>query len=221
MSDNFSQNLKELIRLADNNKTRVAKALRVKPPYISMLSRGKKTPSEALTQLVKVTLDDVRAGRSVLPPAKESPKSNARFADLAAYGFRQIPVISWTRAGEARSYEDLAHQIDSMTVSDTKDENAFALIVEGDSMREEYQPGDLIVCSPNSEPRTGKDVVVRLKSGESMLEGGVLLKRFYRFGQDGRGVRLESLNPEYPTKEYKLDDFWFIYPVVTQIKNRR
>jgi transcriptional regulator with XRE-family HTH domain len=53
-------------------------------------------------------------------------------------GLRKVPVVASMRAGFlddiAADYEDIAAQIDELIETDCQDENAFALIVEGDSM---------------------------------------------------------------------------------------
>jgi len=112
--------------------------------------------------------------------------------------------------------------IEEYTVTQAKDPNAFALIVEGDSMEKSYLAGDLIVCSPNSPPRNGKPVVARIKQEAAAPNtGGVLFKRFYRKGQNGEIIRLESDNDNYPPLEFKQSDLWFTYPVVTMVRKER
>ncbi len=87
---------------------------------------------------------------------------------------------------------------------ETKGPNAFALIVEGDSMEPRFHAGGRVVFAPNSEPRNGNFVVACLRE-----VFGVLFKVFRRKGREGQIIRLESLNPEYPP-----DAFRFIYTAV-------
>jgi SOS-response transcriptional repressor LexA len=123
--------------------------------------------------------------------------------------FQEIPVVSWARAGVASDYADLCNQIDETIPSECKDPNAFALIIEGDSMEPKFEAGYRVIFSPNNEPRNGDFVVARLKEGH-----GVLFKRFKRTGNEGKLVRLESLNPAYTVLEFPLHGFHFIYPAV-------
>lgn len=62
---------------------------------------------------------------------------------------RPVPVVSWARAGAAEfNYHDLAEFIDETVQTTCKDPNAFALIVEGDSMEPKFSPGDRLIISP-------------------------------------------------------------------------
>ena len=129
---------------------------------------------------------------------------------------RMVPLISWARAGAMTDYQDLDAQIDEQIPTETKDENAFALELEGDSMEPRYCAGDRIVLAPNAEPRNGEIVGACLKAG------GVLFKKYRTAGKDGMLVRLESLNPNYEPIEKPRTDFHWIYPVVSvQINTRR
>ena len=71
-------------------------------------------------------------------------------------------------------------------------ERAFALEVQGDSMRPLYREGDVIIVSPLANVRRGDRVVVRTTGGEVMAKE---LKR-----RTPRGVELRSLNPEHPDR---------------------
>jgi phage repressor protein C with HTH and peptisase S24 domain len=99
--------------------------------------------------------------------------------------------------------------------SDTRDPNAFAVILEGDSMEPRFYAGDRVVVAPNSEPRNGDYVLARLR------DGGVLFKRFHRTGPEGQVVRLTSLNEIYKPKEIPREDFYFIYPAVEVVSKLR
>ncbi len=120
-----------------------------------------------------------------------------------------IPVVSWARAGVATDYAELAGQIDEWVESKCSDPDAFALIIEGDSMEPEFRAGDRVVFAPNSEPRNGDYVVARQAE-----DGGVLFKKFRRTGPEGKIIRLESINPNYKTLEFAVESFRFIYPAV-------
>lgn len=122
---------------------------------------------------------------------------------------RLVPVISWAAAGNAQDYSDMAEQIDQKVETTCRDENAFALIIEGDSMEPRYMAGDIVIFAPGSEPRNGTVVVARLIDGH-----GVLFKKFKRTGEEGKTIILESLNPHYKAKTYPESAFRFIYPAV-------
>jgi repressor LexA len=76
-------------------------------------------------------------------------------------GLRKIPVVSWTTAGAAKDFQDLTTQIDEMVDSSTRDPNAFAIEVVGDSMEPEVFAGDRVVLEPNREATNGDMAYVR------------------------------------------------------------
>lgn len=122
---------------------------------------------------------------------------------------RMVPVVSWAAAGVAQDYSDMTEQIDEMIETECRDENAFALIIEGDSMEPRFLAGDIVIFAPGSEARSGNFVAARLREGK-----GVLFKKFKRTGPEGGLILLESLNPHYKSKEYPTTAFHFIYPAV-------
>ncbi len=127
-----------------------------------------------------------------------------------------IPVVSWASAGYGGSYGDPATQIDEYLNSDCKDPNAYALILEGDSMTPEYRSGDRVIFMPNEQPKNGDVVVARLEEN-----GEVFFKLYHTFGKDGEMVRLSSYNPVYPPLEYRRDQFRFIHPMHSLIRHRK
>jgi SOS-response transcriptional repressor LexA len=126
---------------------------------------------------------------------------------------RNVPVVSWASCGRSNDYEDMEGQIDETLQCETKDPNAFALIVEGDSMESEIMAGDRVVFEPNSEPRNNDIVVAR------MLAGGVVVKRFRSKGPDN--IVLVSNRSEYPLMELRRADLRFIYPAIEIIRRLR
>lgn len=124
------------------------------------------------------------------------------------YSKQKVPVISWAAAGRGGNFSDLEGQIDEYMESDCPDANAYALIIEGDSMIPEYRPGDRVIFLPNAEARNGDIVVARL-----LDEGDVYFKMFHLIGSKGDIVKLTSYNPMYPPLEYPRKAFRFIHPM--------
>lgn len=70
--------------------------------------------------------------------------------------------------------------------------NAFALKVDGQSMMDLYQHGDVVIVDPAVEPVPGDDVIAKLASGERAT--------FKRYRQKSpKEVELLALNPNYET----------------------
>jgi phage repressor protein C with HTH and peptisase S24 domain len=106
----------------------------------------------------------------------------------------------------SKSCNDLANEIEETIETDCKDPNAFAIILEGDSMEPEFRAGDNVVFAPNLEPRKGDFAVVKLNSGK------VYFKQFERTGPEGSMVKLSSINPNYTPMEFEAKDVAFVYP---------
>lgn len=214
----FGAKFKSALKLRGWKLKNLSKETGIKLPTLGNYSRGANIPEgenrEKLQKLLGLRESDF------LPDAALKP--NARIAPPLGPDFRSVPVISWARAGSATDYEDMMNFIEEYTITQAKDPNAFALIVEGDSMEKSYLAGDLIVCAPGDEPRNGKPVVARLRGQSSIPNtGGVLFKRFFREGTNGESIRLESDNPHYEPLRFKREDFWFIYPIVTMVRKER
>ena len=78
---------------------------------------------------------------------------------------------------------------------------AFALQVQGPSMRPDYAEGDIIVVDPDIEARPGDDVVARLDDSNEATFKRLRIKAY-----DARGrplVELVPLNPDWPVLTLK------------------
>lgn len=196
--------LTEIVKRTNNSRKEAARLLDISEGYFSLLMSGAREPGD---QLHKKIVEASR-GKFTFP-------EDLRIARPAE--FRKIPVVSWTTAGLAHSFEDLANQIDELVDATTKDPNAFAIEVVGDSMEGEVHPGDRVVLEPNREASSGDMAYVRFTDEAG---GGGTLKWFYRTGQEGRVIRLVAENPEWPTTEHPVQTVKFAYPVHNVIRNR-
>lgn len=126
---------------------------------------------------------------------------------------KKIPVISWAKAGESgfSPMDDLADFQDRMLDTPSKDPNAFAVEITGDSMEPRFLEGDLVVLEPNRLPQTGDYVVARIAapSGER-----VVFKRFRRTGEQGEVIVLESVNPAYKPITLDAEAVVWAYPML-------
>ena len=124
----------------------------------------------------------------------------------------QVPIVAWAQAGNLVAYTDLDASWHEFTATTCRDENCFAVTIEGDSMEPKYSAGDIAVLMPNVEPRNGCLVVCKLKNE------GVFFKLFHQ-SSDGKIFRLSSYNAVYPVMECKKDEFVWVYPVAQVTKN--
>jgi len=125
---------------------------------------------------------------------------------------REVPIVAWAQAGELVAYTDVEPSWNEFTATTCRDENCFAVTIEGDSMEPKYSAGDIAILMPNVEPRNGCLVVCKLKNE------GVFFKLFHQAGE-GKVFRLSSYNPVYPVMEILKDDFIWVYPVYQVTKN--
>ena len=123
-------------------------------------------------------------------------------------GWRKVPIISHARAGAGLDYADLEAQIDEAITVETGDANAYALLVEGDSMIPVLQHGDVVVASPNSYAVNHQIVVAKTS------DDGVMVKRFRRTGASGEIILLESYNPEFEPIKVAEGHLKFAHPVI-------
>jgi phage repressor protein C with HTH and peptisase S24 domain len=191
--------LKEIISKSDDNQTKAAKRIGISKAYLSNILKNQRATSAGTDSLISQTYAELTG---MIPPnVRPAPKLR---------GLRRVPVVASMRAGFlddiAADYEDIAAQIDELIETDCQDENAFALIVEGDSMQPRFFAGDRIIVAPNYEPRNGDPVCARIeKDGRTVF-------KIYR--QSGDTIRLESLNPDYKPEEFHKEAFRWIYPAV-------
>jgi SOS-response transcriptional repressor LexA len=183
--------------------------------YYSEIENGKKEPGESLVkkfaEILSRNLSYFFEGLTVIgetPTEYRGTRSNVRPVPV---DLRWVPVISWAHAGQAQAYEELPTQWQNESVPTTcRDEKAFGLIIEGDSMEPRCMPGDRVVIMPSEPPRNGCLVVAKLKND------GVLLRRFMRL-PDGR-IRLIAYNEIYPAMDYESSEFHWIYPVSETVR---
>lgn len=123
---------------------------------------------------------------------------------------KTIPLIGLAQAGAGGFFDDAGFPVggswDEIGFPGVQDENAYALEITGNSMEPVYRNGDIVIVSPNSQPRRGDRVVARTRAGE------VLAKVLER--QTAKTVDLSSFNPEHPTISLPLEEIAWIARIV-------
>jgi SOS-response transcriptional repressor LexA len=185
----------------------LASLLDIDRTYLARLETGRKVPSARLQKDITEAFARYAAEHTGSHRPGD-PRATRDHAFPARSRIREIPVVSWAAAGAAKDYQDLATQIDETVGSHVTDPNAFAVIIEGESMEPDFKAGDRVVLAPNLEARNGDVVLAKL------ADGRVMVKKFLRRGPEGKTIRLESANKEYPDLEFAAADFVFVYPVM-------
>jgi SOS-response transcriptional repressor LexA len=128
---------------------------------------------------------------------------------------RYVPLISWAQAGTMASFSDEAYQYEAHLAFNVTDRRAIAVQIRGDSMRPPYDEGDIVILYPSSEPRNGDLVIARL----SESAGGDVMFKIYSVAREQ--ITLSSYNPAYPPMTFPREDFAWIYPAASVVKNLR
>ncbi len=187
-------------RVSQNlTQAEAAKLLDITRSYLSQVEKGRPPGNALRTRFYLVE--------------KSAPARNGGNV-VGTYGLRNLPVLSWAQAGQATDFEEIPSDWDEVVPSDVTDEHAFAVRLRGDSMEPRFSDGDLAVLLPGIAATNGETVVANLKN-----QG--LLCKIMHVQLDKNLIKLSSYNPAYPPTEYHRDEFHWIYPVATIIKQLR
>ena len=200
------QRLRKLRKSQRLTQAELASWLGIHRTYLVLIEKGKKVPSPRLERSILDFMERAERQSAYPRPFIDGGPGTRPSALTPEPAAKRVPVVSWAAAGAARAYEDLANQIEEVVESDCKDSNAFAIIIEGDSMETKFYAGDRVVFAPNYEPRNGDAVVAKLNDGR------VYFKYYYRTGHEGTRVKLVSENQNYGPLEFDRSEFIFIYP---------
>ena len=198
-NEGFAERLR-FWRVSQNlTQAEAARQLDIDRSYLSQVERGR-SPGNALRT------------RFFLVEKSSSIKVNGNVG--AAYGLRNLPVLSWTQAGQALEPGEIPRDWDEVVPSDVSDERAFGVRLRGDSMEPKFSDGDIAILLPSTIPTAGEIVVANLRNQ------GVLCKIMH-VQLDKNLIKLSSYNPAYPTTEYRRDEFHWVFHVAAIIKQLR
>ena len=125
-------------------------------------------------------------------------------ADPGEQGVRIIPVVGWAHAGAAENYEEIPKDWQDRIPSDCRDQKAFAVRLEGDSMEPDFHEGDVLILQPSEETYSGCLTVIKL------ADDGIIFRRV-ELRRDH--VRLIPLNPQYTMEEIPKSEIVWAFPV--------
>ena len=198
-NDTFPERLR-FWRVSQNlTQKEAARQLDIDRSYLSQVERGRPPGKSLRTRFLQ---------------HEKSASGRVNENVVAAYGLRNVPVLSWAQAGQATDFEEIPREWDEFVPSDVADERAFAVRLRGDSMEPKFSDGDIAVLLPGIAATNGETVVANLRSQ------GILCKIMH-VQLDKNLIKLSSYNPAYPPTEYHRDEFHWIFPVATIIKQLR
>jgi repressor LexA len=205
---NLNERIARSIEKSGLRKIEIAKLLNLKPTDISyMIGGDAKNPKiEVLIKLAEITKVDLKW---LITGKGEMMKS-----ETIKYGAEDLTLIPILGSIPAGMPVYAAEEVREGTVPYLKKEisnNAFALIVTGESMEPELEAGEIVVCEPksyNELPGKGEIVAVRLQNDTA-------IKRFLKCKNQ---VILTSINTKYPPFVKKPEEISFLAKVVGKIK---
>ena len=200
LNDNFPERLRFWRISQDMTQAEAAKVLDIDRSYFSQVEGGKRHPGNALRIRFQIT----EKSASIKPGGNVGGNP---------YGLRNIPILSWAQAGQATAFEQM-NDWDEVVPSDVSDEHAFGVRLRGDSMEPKFSDGDIAILLPSTAPTNGEIVVANIKNQ------GALCKIMH-VQLDKKLVKLSSYNLAYPPTEYHRDEFHWIFPVASIIKQLR
>lgn len=121
---------------------------------------------------------------------------------------RLIPVVGHVKAGPDGYLEEMQFPVghgEGYVEYWTRDDEAYALRIKGDSMHPRYRAGEFIVVTPKIEPQPGRDVVVKLKDGRKLLKQLNWIR--------GDELQLLSINDGYAPTTLSLEEIETIHRV--------
>jgi phage repressor protein C with HTH and peptisase S24 domain len=132
--------------------------------------------------------------------------------DVADYVPDDLPVIAEGEASPqgALFWDDEGRLLPRITdrisrPAGLRDPRAYGVRVRGDSMRPKYEPGDVLVVSPNLPVRTGLRCYVELKTGERLVK---------QVRKTMGGWMLESINQAYEPREVRDDEIVVMHRIL-------
>lgn len=202
----FAEHLRSRRLELGKSQEEVSAAIGKSPSYIYQVERGRAIPSaEALIELSRIYREDPQdylAARSIGGDKDRSLEFWKKLLSREVKGVyiadsRRVPVINLTPSKVEEIFDKkggLPGVADQYLLAHTKDDNAFYVRAEGDSMSPHIEPGDLVLIEPNVPTNNGDIVFAR-------TEKGAVVKRLH-ITSDGQ-IMLISLNSNYPPIEIR------------------
>ncbi len=167
--------------------------------WVGQISRKN---AQKVADILGISIDALLGGASAAPEMPEGaiPVTRTKIRKVWVVGIGEggMPERVWTDGdypvGASDRYGEVA----------TDDGHAFIVQIRGDSMAPKYEPGGYALVLPSEPFEPEDDVLVRLKTGETMLK---------KFVSRRGGVRLASYNPAHPTIMLDERDVSWIYYV--------
>lgn len=195
----MGRRLREIRKKYGMNQTELAEKLGFSRSYIAMVEVEKAQTGGFIPSLdfIRTLANRFGFSRDELEELRDSDKKNYIESKEKA-PVHLVRVLNLVSAGKRRGKEHPDSAADWIEVNnEVTDPDAFALIVEGDSMEPEFREGEYVVVAPSLRWKDGDYVVV------SDSEGGRVLKKIRVSGDH---IVLIAENPKYEPIILEKDD---------------
>lgn len=211
MSSTLGERLRNIRESRELTIDQLAEMTGLAPGHIGRIERSNSTNPrfqtvEVLAKALGVSPQEILYSKEDRT-ASERPK---QAFDAPNYFPQDIPVIGLTKAGRGGFFDNEGYPSGGEGFRkvhrpiDVKDQQAYALVVEGDSMSPMLEKGWIVYVCPNHTYVNGDLVIVALNTDE------VMIKKFRK--QDGV-MMLQSINPAYEPLILVPDGYKFIHKV--------
>jgi hypothetical protein len=115
--------------------------------------------------------------------------------------WKPIPVVGMAQLGDNGHWSDLEYPVghgDGYVDFPSRDDDAYALKCQGDSMRPRIRDGEFVIIEPNHAIEPGDDVLVKSKDGRVMV-------KTFLYQRAGR-THLISVNEAHPPMSFNNDE---------------
>lgn len=143
-----------------------------------------------------------------LPELQMGSDSNADPGPAISTPFRSVKIAGTAQLG-AEGYWTALSPSDGHVDIPTKDKDAYALRLRGDSMSPAIRSGWVAVCEPNSQLIPGEYVHIKLKGFDG--EGESMVKELLYANEEE--ISVMSINDAFGRRTLALADIEYIHPV--------
>ena len=168
---------------------------------LSRLERGKQGASQEL-------LSKLLGALGLSLGLVEGDQANAEPGPTITTPFRSVKIVGTAQLGTEGYWTELSPSDGHVDIP-TKDKDAYALRLRGDSMSPAIRSGWVAVCEPNSQLIPGEYVHIKLKGVDG--EGESMVKELL-YANDEE-VSVMSINDAFGRRTLALADIEYIHPV--------
>lgn len=176
----------------------------------------------AIAEHYRISVDWLLRGGSTPPPPPREGNGHSQNLEqnVAGEGWAvkpgNIPVVGRAMLGTDGYFEALEYPVghgEGYLNIFSEDPNAYGLRVVGNSMKPRIKHNEFVVVEPNSDFVSGDEVLVKTKSGQSMIKE-------YIYHRDGQ-YRFDSVNESYDPVYLFDEEIELIHYVGAIVKGSR